>query len=833
MEAAAESARPVRRGPDRLIAEMQACWAILAEATGRVAEAAAAVRGVARPSGTLAGVRSHFEEETRVLLVEPIDHFLRLRPVRRSLEAMQECDQETDRGKLRSRARIDAGFQRLLAEASIDLCEPWRIRRSGDQADEWKDWELRRTAQAKRAAELLAKYEKWAQGSAQPGAGPGEDQRRAARFELWWRQNRAITSLLEIEVALRTLSLRWLDVTAELISGLHQERTEITGLTARMAQWVRDGANENEPVDVLEVASPEERMRSWSHRIEAACEQLLPERTELVEPGWRTTWRQFPAREAFLSAFGTFAKAPLSSIVTEAWGRSAGTLREVARAKEIIDYWREATPASAVDGQALMAEARNNASAMLAEQLEAASDPDSIEEKAATAFWWWVSHGSTVIEARQQGWVSLLRRPRGRRLFRVALESGQEGGRKRLHRAGRWGADEWEKLLESVGGKMPQRSSVEPVIRRSTLLDILALPAAKAQLPAIYQLLFRIAPVEDRRFLIGRDRELEGLNQALRDWDSGRFAACLLVGARGSGKTSLLNCATGEAFRGREPVRGQFHDRVLTREQIDGFLRELLGLDGDADIVEAFAAERRILMIEECERTFLRGVGGFQGVKYLMQLIHRTAATTLWVLVLNDKAFRVLEAGAGFGRVFSHRINAMNVSRQDLENAILERHRLSGLRLEFAPPPALDPRVSRIKQWMGLEDSPQKLFFDSLYQQSAGVFRSAFELWLASIDRVEGETLKVRQPLEPAFARFRNELLRDDHFTLMAIQEHGSVTQCEVAEILCENEEASGSRLDRMLALGLIERDPEHPGLRVKPEATRFVNDVLRRVNLA
>jgi hypothetical protein len=227
---------------------MQACWAILAEATGRVTEAAAAVRSVARPCGTLAEVRSHYEEETRILLAEPVDHFLRLRPVRRSLEAMQECDQETARGKLRSRARIDARFQRLLAEASLELCEPWRIRRSGDQEDEWKDWELRRTAQAKRAVELLAKYEKWAQSSAEPGAGPGEDQRREKRFESWWRQNRAITALLEVEVSLRTLSLRWLDGTAELIAGLHQERTEITGLTARMAQWVRDGANENEPV---------------------------------------------------------------------------------------------------------------------------------------------------------------------------------------------------------------------------------------------------------------------------------------------------------------------------------------------------------------------------------------------------------------------------------------------------------------------------------------------------------------------------------------------------------------------------------------------------------
>ena len=42
----------------------------------------------------------------------------------------------------------------------------------------------------------------------------------------------------------------------------------------------------------------------------------------------------------------------------------------------------------------------------------------------------------------------------------------------------------------------------------------------------------------------------------------------------------------------------------------------------------------------------------------------------------------------------------------------------------------------------------------------------------------------------------------------------------------------SSTRLERLSALGLIEADPEHPGLRVRPEAQRFTNDLLRRVNL-
>jgi hypothetical protein len=43
---------------------------------------------------------------------------------------------------------------------------------------------------------------------------------------------------------------------------------------------------------------------------------------------------------------------------------------------------------------------------------------------------------------------------------------------------------------------------------------------------------------------------------------------------------------------------------------------------------------------------------------------------------------------------------------------------------------------------------------------------------------------------------------------------------------------ASRRRFDHLFALGLIEPDPEHPGLRVRPEAQRFTNDLLRRANL-
>lgn len=786
---------------------------------------------------SLRSARAKYEAEAGELLLKPVEQFLRARPIRRALEATQECDRAIPVRALRARIRIDQRFHRLLAQTALDLCEPWRIRRSGNPEDEWRDWRQRRDMHAKEAAAILEQYARWARDT------PKQDDSNQNGWAIehrdrWWRQQRAVNALLEMEVSFCELGRMWFDATEDLRDGLLRERREMIAQAERTLHWIQSvgGSNSDPNAETLELATPEERLRSWTHRIISVATERLPERVELVTPGRYVRWSSVAARNAFLTAFGTYAKAPMSQIIEEYWSDSARVVRESVRAREIVAYWREAPSSNpgtqAAEANTLFSDALRNAAAMLAQQIQTPEAAEELDAKLNTAFRTWVAEGFTSIESGLYGWLVLLQRARGRRLLHAAVRLEIQGAEAQGRRAGRWIGDRWERTLEAFGGKFPAKPPMQPVVRRTTLRDTLSLPASKRELPELYRLLFRLAPVEDRRFLVGRDEELGGLDQALKDWDAGRFAACLVVGARGSGKTSLLNCATAELFANRPLIRGQFRERALDGPQIDAFLRELLHLPEDVDIEAALTAERRVLMIEESERMYLRKVGGFVGAHHLIHLIHRTASTTLWILVLNDKAFRVLDAGARLGRVFSHRINAMSVSRDDLEKAILERHRLSGLRLEFAPPPAGDPRVSRIRKWLGLQDSPQKLFFDSLFQQSEGVFRSALELWLSSIERIEGETLRIRQPLDPAFNKFRSELAQEDHFTLLVIQEHGSLTQDELAEVLCEDPRTSRSRMERLWALGLIEADPEHLGLRVRPEAQRFANDLLRRANL-
>jgi hypothetical protein len=120
------------------------------------------------------------------------------------------------------------------------------------------------------------------------------------------------------------------------------------------------------------------------------------------------------------------------------------------------------------------------------------------------------------------------------------------------------------------------------------------------------------------------------------------------------------------------------------------------------------------------------------------------------------------------------------------------------------------------------------LFFESLYRESRGIFRAAFELWLDSIERVESGVLRIRHPLSPNFDPLLDQLSLADTLTLHAIAQHGSLTLEEVAEVFDAPLLECRMQFDRLLEQELIEEEPQRPGRRIRSQAARFVTDILR-----
>ncbi len=767
------------------------------------------------------------------------------------------------------RAAIDGAFQLLLAQAALHLLVPWQtLRRAflseltqseGERTDveaarNW--WTDVADRHQQRATALLARYETWTESASSAIAKelvrkpyPASQRSRAKwdkehqrHLSFWSRQQRAVRSVIDLELHLANLAR---STTREAIAGINALDVEHTELMQELdtaigwlEQWPDGLESESFPQPKARLLSCDERLAEWMRRTSGAARQELPIAIETVEPrmplpGWRKPWRDLEPARVFLAALSAAGAPVMAAGLREAEAVHRAVVREIERAREVVEFGFETARLERGVGQAFAGEAVRNALTLLTFQKGVTSEiRPTAEASAAHALAAVLLECGVALERSRIGLLAHVTRRHGReawRQLRGVAEKGVQSGSRQSWAAARH-AYRW--ALLKIGWIAAPGQAAAPVIRRADLAEALEIQFHARDLPMIYRRLFRLAPVEDPRFLVGREAEMAGFAEALQCWEAGKGASVIVIGARGSGKTSLINCTATGVFAHCDVVRGQFCERLQTSEQMTGFVRALLEIPTDADITAALAERRRVVLLEEFERTFLRTVNGFEALRVLFDLMYSTGRSTLWVFSVNETAYRYLDAVVGLGRHFSHHINAMSVRQEDLTSAILQRHGLSGLRLEFAPLPEEDPRVSGVRRFLGFEQDPQRLFLDALYEQSEGIFRAAFELWQGSIERVEGGVVHMRQPLAPDYLRLAAEMTLEDCFMLKAILQHGSLTAEELARVLAASREESLRQLERLNLLEVLEPEPAGPGVRVRPEAGKLVRETLSRRNL-
>lgn len=665
---------------------------------------------------------------------------------------------------------------------------------------------------------------------------------RRSCLQYWSRLQRAVHTQAELETESLRVAREALNEGRRLIHSLEREHeqliAELDGVLLSIRGWSANAAADSFPPPQAHLVSALERADDWLRTVTLHARQRLPVTVESVMPKFplparRVRWRLFEPQAAFLTAAADYGRELLLGPLREAETSHRAIVREIEHAREVFAFGRETAGSGDPESEEVALDAVGNAAALLEYQRRMIRDLNNVVGPGVSLalVQLLIEYYATLDRDR----VSLLARAGHRRGLRFAdLALGS------FHTTVQWGAKRTERLLadayraslRQLGVLPPPQADREPIEHTPDLGGILSLTVGARDLPAIYRRLFRLAPVEDPRFLVGRREEMTGIADAVERWLDGKTAAVMVIGARGSGKTSLLNCAMQRFPPDLDAVRGQFSERVTTVEAMEASLCRMLAVRRGGTLSECLMEGRRVVVLEEFERTFLRAIDGFSAVRHFIDLVQSTAERVLWIVSMNESSYKLLRAVCGVDRFFSHRINAMSVSQDAMVATILQRHNLSGLRLEFAPVPLSDPRVSRLKSFLGLMPEPQQLFFDSLYRQSEGTYRSAFELWQDCIKRIEAGTIHMAQPLSPTYEPLDRELNLEDCFALQEILQHGSMTTDELALVLRLPVQAAGRRTNRMLQLQILEPEPGGPGFRVRPQAGRFIREALHKRNL-
>ena len=749
-----------------------------------------------------------------------------------------------------------------FAQATLALLDPWRalravalLRLRGDDSAThprefpaaWKQQTAAQEAGFKRVLEsldaALADQEVQLLGAL---LGPerrrrvgGKRARRRGEWEDYWaRQQRAIQALTETEISLVQLGAQGIIAVEQGAHAVEEEHRavvdELQASLDALGPWQPGQANPLPPGSA-QLTPAREHTRQWKKALGGHARVLMPEEIEAVEPrrplpGWRVRWRTVRPEQGFLATLDRAAE-PVATVLEDVEADHKAVLQEIERAREVVTFGIQ-TAAETASGAAMAQESVGNAELLLKKARQNLPDRHADVEAAyvqVTAACFHQYHAG--FEQGRLSLASYLAREgiaRGlRQASRQALEEGRRVGLASREAVIRF----YHAVLVKIGWEAPLVMVEAPVEHWRSLEDAADEDLGPRRLPLIYARLFRAAPVEDLRFLVGRETEMAALADARRLWDAGRSAAVVVYGQRGSGKTSLINCALARSFTDVDLVQGIFRDRVLTRQSMRSFLAVLLGTSPD-DLAANLSSRRRVVVIEGVERTFLRKIGGLAALEELSRIMTHSVPSTLWIVSLTGEAYRYLDAAANLGRHFSQRINTSAVRPDHLREAILQRHNLSGLQLEFAGPP--DGR--RFGAWFhaltSIGEDAETAFFDAIYRRSGGIFRSAFGLWHRSIDRAAGGLLFMDFPAAENHAEIAGSFTRDDLFTLQMLLHHGSLTVEEHAEIFGWRREASDALVKDLLGRRIVEGDPEAPGVRIRPPAMVLARSALNAENL-
>ena len=663
--------------------------------------------------------------------------------------------------------------------------------------------------------------------------------RRAAWEDHWERQQRSIRALVETEVSHVRLGRQAIVAVERSARAVREERQavvdELQAALDALERW-QPGQENPLPPDSAQLTPASEHARQWQLLLGSHARELMPAEIEAVDPrrplpGWRSPWRTVRPEQSFLAALDA-AVEPVATVLEDVGGDHKSVLRNIEEAREGVTFGIR-TAADSGSGEAMAQESVDNAALRLKHTRRTLPEREAAVQAAyvrATAACFYRYH--VGFEQGRLTLASYLAREgmaRGaRRASRQALDEGQRIGRAARTAITRF----YHAALVKIGLEAPPEKVQPPVVRWQSVPEAADVALGARGLPLIYPRLFSPRPVEDLRFLVGRETEMAALADARVTWDTGRVAAVVVYGQRGSGKTSLINCALTQSFNDVDVVRGSFSERVLTRQALQSFLAGLLGT-GPGDIVASLSSRRRVIIIEELERTFLRKVGGLEALRELLRIVTLSVPSTIWIISLASEAFGFLKAAADLERHFSHRINASAVQPGDLRKAILQRHELSTLRLKFEE----HPDGNRFGAWLHArtasgEEESETAFFDAIYKRSGGVFRSAFRLWERNIDRAAGGVLYMRFPAAESHADIAAGVARDELFTLQMLLQHGSLTVEEHAEIFGGSREDSNALFEHLLGCGIVEAEPGAPGFRVRPRATVLARHELIAHNL-
>lgn len=301
--------------------------------------------------------------------------------------------------------------------------------------------------------------------------------------------------------------------------------------------------------------------------------------------------------------------------------------------------------------------------------------------------------------------------------------------------------------------------------------------AAIHALPFVYQRLFEIKPLEDRRFYFGRDLEMKEINKAYNNWQAGKYSPTIIVGEKGSGITTLINFFNDSLNDGFKVIRASIDRPCYETKDFLAILGNMFEekIFNDCEDVISYLNGlnyKQVVILENLQRLFLRKVHGFNSLKNLFEIISRTNKNVFWLTTSTLYCWNYLDKSVHAPDHMGYVVNLRKLNENQITELVSKRHRVSGYNIEYEA----DSETLKSKSYKNLSE-PEKQpylmrkFFGSLNKFAQSNISLALLFWLRSAKEIVGDKIIIGSPPELDYS-FLENLSTDKIFALNALLIH-------------------------------------------------------------
>jgi hypothetical protein len=334
------------------------------------------------------------------------------------------------------------------------------------------------------------------------------------------------------------------------------------------------------------------------------------------------------------------------------------------------------------------------------------------------------------------------------------------------------------------------------------------------KLPLMYQRLFSLAPVENAKFRVCRPVVVEQLEKAYANWTLGKFAPTCIVGESGSGMTSLINEFVEKFGHQYQVFRISLQSKIRSEQELILLFNEVINSNEIKNIDDlrnylSDSSSRKMIIIENIHRLYTRKMGGFDLLKQLFQLISQTNSKVYWLNTCLNYTYNYLEYSIGISNYYAYVAMLDKLSKEQVQETILNRHVFSGYNLNFIPPENFSEKRSFKK--LSAKDQQKVLhedYFKRLYNYAQNNLSLALLFWMRSVVSIDENTFNIQ--FKNLNFQFVNSLNNSQIATLYSMILHGSLCLNDHVELFDFSEQESIRQLMVFVDDGILVKKQDH-----------------------